>query len=81
MATLSHGNSVEIIEMEREMHTAKIHLSTDELAARWGMSPGTLANWRIEGKGPRFIKLGRKVLYRLGEIESYEASHIKASTF
>ena len=27
-------------------------------------SPQTLANWRCEGRGPAFIKLGGRVAYR-----------------
>lgn len=54
-------------------------LTTAELAKRWGMNPGTLRNWRSEGKGPRFVTLGRKrkgknppVRYRLSDVVEYE---------
>ena len=51
-------------------------LTAEELAERWHMNPGTLANWRIAGKGPKYLKLGNgqahKVLYRLSDIIDYE---------
>ena len=49
------------------------HLTSEQLAQRWGISPGTLANWRGARTGPPFIKLGKfRVLYRLSDIEEYE---------
>lgn len=34
-------------------------------------STGSLANMRSQGRGPRFFKLTRKVLYRPEDIEAY----------
>lgn len=56
------------------------HLTAYQLADRWHMHPATLANWRVEGEGPKFIKLGRKVLYSLTEIEAWEEKNLKKST-
>jgi predicted DNA-binding transcriptional regulator AlpA len=50
------------------------HLTTKQLATRWGMSAQTLHNWRHFGKGPKFLKLGRKVVYAIAEVEAFEAS-------
>lgn len=36
-----------------------------------GLSRGTLANWRTEGRGPRYIKSGKQVLYRVSDIEAW----------
>ena len=49
------------------------HLSTLELALRWNMSPRSLERWRQEGRGPRYIKLPGKVVYRLVDVEAFEA--------
>lgn len=58
----------------------KVHFITTELAERWGMAPGTLANWRINGEGPRFIKLGRRILYPIAEVEAFEQARFKSNT-
>lgn len=55
-------------------------LTPIELAKRWGMSPVTLANWRVSGEGPKFIKIGKKVLYSFSDIEAYEQQQTKRST-
>lgn len=40
-------------------------LITDEAAAEFlHISKGTLAQWRYLGTGPRYFKVGRKILYR-----------------
>lgn len=50
-------------------------LSERQLAARWGVTPRTLQNWRAAGKGPPFLELGiNTIRYRLEDIEAYEKS-------
>jgi excisionase family DNA binding protein len=40
-------------------------LTTQQAAALLQLSPRTLRRWRVEGKGPPFIRLGsRRVRYR-----------------
>lgn len=39
-------------------------LSVEEAAAYLRSPPGTLAHWRATGGGPRFAKLGRRIVYR-----------------
>lgn len=56
------------------------HLSQIELAARWNISHRTLERWRWTGEGPQFVKLGGRVVYRLEDIEAYEAEQIRQST-
>ncbi len=51
------------------------HLDEKALAARWPVSRRTLQRWRQEGKGPPYVKLGRRVAYRLADIEAWERDH------
>lgn len=52
------------------------HLTTEQLAARWGMHVKSLSNWRVMGKGPRWWKNGpRKVLYPIAEVLAWEVAH------
>jgi predicted site-specific integrase-resolvase len=50
------------------------YLRPDDLAERWGVSTGTLSNWRSRGIGPTFVKIGANVRYALTDVESYEAA-------
>ena len=40
----------------------------------------TLANWRNQGRGPGYVKFGRKILYRVSELEQWcQANQIKTA--
>lgn len=56
------------------------HLTTADLAARWDMSTGTLTNWRVLGLGPKFIKIGSRVLYSLAAVEEFERERERRNT-
>ena len=47
------------------------------LAVRLGVSRSTLQSWRYEGRGPRYIKLGRLVRYRNADIDAYLISQTR----
>ena len=55
-------------------------MTTVELAARWKKSPRTLENWRVQGIGPNFYKIGAAVLYKVNEIEELESAVKEIST-
>jgi predicted site-specific integrase-resolvase len=65
---------------ETKKRMAAVHLTPKQLAERWGISWHTLAHFRMDGSGPKFIKIGKHVLYPLHEVEAYEAKKTKRST-
>ena len=56
----------------------KCHLLEDELAHRWRISVRTLQRWRRAGSGPAFLCLGRRIAYRLSDVERFETEHLSA---
>lgn len=53
--------------------SAGAELLTDaQLAERWQLSRGTLANQRSQGRGPAYLKIAGRVRYRRSDIETYE---------
>ena len=56
------------------------HLNQVDLSRRWSISPRTLERWRWLGQGPRYLKIGGHVVYRLEDIEAYEAQQVRTST-
>jgi predicted DNA-binding transcriptional regulator AlpA len=50
----------------------KLVLDERDLSARWGVNVKTLKRWRNEGRGPRYIKIGRSVTYLPKDIEHFE---------
>jgi hypothetical protein len=45
-----------------------------------GVKPATLAFWRFKGIGPRFVKCGSRVIYRLRDINDYLDRQTRKST-
>lgn len=55
-------------------------LAVCEAANFLGLSAKTLANWRVTGSGPKFVKLGGRVGYRMTDLENFIIQNLKAST-
>jgi hypothetical protein len=53
------------------------HLHQADLARRWRISPRTLERWRWLGQGPRYLKIGGRVVYRVEDVEAYEAEQAR----
>lgn len=52
------------------------HLSNEDLAEREGVSVNTVRYWRANGTGPRGFVVGRRVRYRLVDVEAWEQEQI-----
>lgn len=46
-------------------------LDTAGAAEYLGIHPRTLDNWRSQGKGPSYVRVGRRIVYRLAALESF----------
>ena len=56
------------------------NFTTTEAAEFLGVKPGTLEVWRVQGRGPRFLKLGRAVRYPEAFLLEFMDKNIRAST-
>ena len=56
------------------------HLNQVHLARRWSVSPRTLERWRWLSQGPCYLKVGGRVLYRLEDVEAFEAGSLQAGS-
>jgi hypothetical protein len=67
------ARGVSVVSRDDASPAAVHDLLTDaQLAARWQLSRGTLANQRSQGRGPAYLKLAGRIRYRLSDIEAYE---------
>lgn len=60
-----------------------VRLTTGQLARRLGVQKGTLRNWRMKGKGPRYIKAEGKfgaVAYRRCDVAAWEDAQSRNRT-
>lgn len=49
-------------------------LTPDQVSEYLDVPLGTLANWRYQGRGPAFVRLGRHVRYRATDIAEWISS-------
>ena len=52
-------------------------LNADDASQKLGISKSTLAKMRLDGTGPAYSKLGRRVVYRAEDLEDW----VKANRF
>lgn len=55
-------------------------LNTEEAAKYLNVQPATLEQWRWNGKGPRFVKIGRACRYRQADLEAFLDARVFSST-
>ena len=46
-------------------------MNAREAAAKLGIHPSTLARWRSEGTGPKYVRMGARLMYRESAIEQW----------
>ena len=63
----------------REARPERSFLDTRRAAKVIGMSRRTLEKWRTLGKGPPYLKLGRRVLYSSTDLEAWIESRRRLS--
>ena len=56
-------------------HSLPPALDEAEAAAVLGVHPRTLANWRSQRRGPRYVAVGRRRVYRISDLEEYLEAH------
>ena len=62
------------------MHKRTDLLTTTQAAEYVGLSPRTLERHRVTGEGPRYLKVGRRVLYRPADLDEWLADKVRRST-
>ena len=56
--TTSHGTSP----------CLSVHASAKYLG---DICPRTMDNWRSQGRGPRYVRVGRRIMYRIVDLDAY----------
>jgi len=55
-------------------------LTTPEAAVYINVKPATLEQWRWNGRGPRFCKIGRSCRYRITDLDDFLSEKVFNST-
>ncbi|WP_370037465.1 helix-turn-helix transcriptional regulator [Brevibacterium epidermidis] len=51
-------------------------LSTSEASAYTSLSAATLKKYRCNGTGPRYARIGSKIVYRPSDLDDYIGKHL-----
>lgn len=63
-----------------QYHANQRPLSTPQAAHYLGLSKFTLEVWRSRGDGPRYLKLGRSVRYRVEDLDAFIEQSARSHT-
>jgi excisionase family DNA binding protein len=55
-------------------------LTQNQVAERISVSVRTLERFRVSGDGPRFVKAGRLVRYRVEDVDAWVNARVRHST-
>jgi predicted DNA-binding transcriptional regulator AlpA len=55
-------------------------LTQRQCAEALALSERTLERFRVSGVGPKFVRMGKSVRYRLSDVEAWIASRVVGST-
>lgn len=62
------------------MANERFFLTVSEAADRLRLSASYLHKLRLVGGGPQFAKIGRRVVYRVADLDAWAADRLCAST-
>lgn len=54
-------------------------IRTEEVAERLNVHPSTVRRWRLDGVGPRFLRIGKLYRYPSADLEAWIAESIRGS--
>lgn len=53
------------------MNQNQLAMTTEQVAKAYGLKKGTLANLRWAKRGPKYYRNGRKILYKISDVEAW----------
>jgi predicted DNA-binding transcriptional regulator AlpA len=58
-----------------------VHIRRKDVPRYLPIAPQTLARWAVEGQGPRFVKVGKRlVAYRAGDLRAWLRDQTRENT-
>lgn len=77
---LGNPQYLTLLDQYRGLDPSLIRLSPAEASLLTGLALKTLEGMRVSGTGPAFMKLGRKIQYRLADVLSFMAANTFQNT-
>ena len=74
------GNKPSSLELRALPPSDDTLIRASDMPSYVGIARQTLARWRHEGSGPRFVKLGGLIFYRAGDVRAWIAASARLNT-
>lgn len=74
------GSETAALELRPLPQNEETLIPRGDLPSYIGIAEQTLARWAHEGYGPGFVKLGRRVFYRSGELRAWIQAQSRSNT-
>ncbi len=74
------SNDISVPAVQTGSSQVHNYLTEDEAAQFLRLSPRTLQRHRLDGTGSRFVRAGRRVLYRVSDLEAWLSANTFLST-
>ena len=59
---------------------AEVYMDSTQAAEFLGLSPGTLARYRVDGVGPVYYRIGNRIRYKLSDLVEWREARRRIST-
>jgi hypothetical protein len=63
-------------ELARRLRDSLGIITPEELAVTLGVTVSTVHGWRDQGTGPDYTRLGKRVYYRLEDVELWTSANV-----
>ncbi|MCD0280470.1 helix-turn-helix domain-containing protein [Xanthomonas melonis] len=67
-------------QVERVHPPERERMSVPDAARYMGMSKSTMDKMRHEGRGPRYLKIGGRIFYRVSDLDAYLEAAVVETT-
>ena len=69
---LKNNYTKELIMKKKSILKTPTRVTESELAEYWQVKENTLRKWRSDGRGPAYLKIKGRVIYRKKDIQQFE---------
>ena len=73
-------NAIDVVTYAEPRPTLGAFLTVPEVAALLRCSKSSLDKWRLNGAGPKFVKVGSRIRYRAVDVAEFVAAQTRSST-
>lgn len=68
------------LELGKDLRRQMGLITPEELASMLDIQEATLMNWRMTGAGPDYVKISKRIFYRVPDIQAWMERNVRVTT-